>query len=58
MNITANTKLSDLEATGLRLRFIRRGIQKLHQMPNKKQCHIKELQQLVNEWAELEASRD
>ncbi len=55
MNISANTKLSDLEATGLRLRFVKSQIRKLHQKRNKKACQIRELQQLINEWAELEA---
>ena len=54
MNITAKTKLSDLEATGLRLRFVKSQIRKLHQKRNKKACQIRELQQLINEWAELE----
>ncbi len=55
MNITTNTKLSDLEATGLRLRFVKQKIKKLHQKRNKKACQIRELQQLINEWAELES---
>ena len=54
MNITTNTKLSDLEATGLRLRFVKRRIRKLYQKPNKKACQLRELQQLYREWAELE----
>ena len=54
MNISTNTKLSELEATGLRLRFVKRQIRKLHQKPNKKASQIRELQQLINEWAELE----
>ena len=54
MNITTNTKLSDLEATGLRLRFVKRRIRKLYQKRNKKACQLRELQQLYREWAELE----
>lgn len=54
MNITANTKLSELEAIGLRLRFVKHKIKKLHQKPNKKACQLRELQQLYREWAELE----
>ena len=54
MNITTKTKLSELEAAGLRLRFVKRQIRKLHQKPNKKASQIRELQQLINEWAELE----
>lgn len=55
MNISPNTKAKQLHDSGLRLRFIRRSIKDLHQMPNKNQCHIKQLQKLVNEWRELES---
>ena len=55
MKISTNTKLSELEAIGLRLRFVKHKIKKLHQKRNKKACQIRELQQLINEWAELEA---
>ena len=53
MNISPNTKAKQLQDSGLRLRFVRRGIKDLHQMPNKNECHIKQLQKLVNEYAIL-----
>jgi len=57
VNISPNTKAKQLHDIGLRLRFVRRGIQHLHQMPNKNECHIKQLQKLVNENAILTSSR-
>jgi hypothetical protein len=53
MNISPNTTVKQLQDSGLRLRFVRRSIKHLHKMPNKNQCHIKQLQKLVNEYAIL-----